>query len=102
SRRRHTRFSRDWSSDVCSSDLTFQPRSTLQATGCSEMTTVFADMTSDAICAFHDRHVADKDWARASASAADVWAWIAADHRCNKIGRASCRERVEDKEGAGA
>src|SRR5207302_3396854 len=24
SRRRHTRFSRDWSSDVCSSDLTFQ------------------------------------------------------------------------------
>src|SRR5690606_39666713 len=25
SRRRHTRFSRDWSSDVCSSDLTFRP-----------------------------------------------------------------------------
>src|SRR5690606_40158452 len=24
SRRRHTRFSRDWSSDVCSSDLTYQ------------------------------------------------------------------------------
>src|SRR5690606_41044371 len=24
SRRRHTRFSRDWSSDVCSSDLTMQ------------------------------------------------------------------------------
>src|SRR5690606_3630645 len=24
SRRRHTRFSRDWSSDVCSSDLLFQ------------------------------------------------------------------------------
>src|SRR5436309_6069002 len=24
SRRRHTRFSRDWSSDVCSSDLTFE------------------------------------------------------------------------------
>src|SRR5690606_40707258 len=24
SRRRHTRFSRDWSSDVCSSDLIFQ------------------------------------------------------------------------------
>src|SRR5690606_39772033 len=26
SRRRHTRFSRDWSSDVCSSDLTVDPR----------------------------------------------------------------------------
>src|SRR5690606_39545476 len=25
SRRRHTRFSRDWSSDVCSSDLTVAP-----------------------------------------------------------------------------
>src|SRR5690606_39457636 len=25
SRRRHTRFSRDWSSDVCSSDLLFLP-----------------------------------------------------------------------------
>src|SRR5690606_40083051 len=25
SRRRHTRFSRDWSSDVCSSDLVFSP-----------------------------------------------------------------------------
>jgi hypothetical protein len=47
------------------------------------MTTVFADMTSQAICAFHDRHVADKGWARASASGADVWAWIDANHRCN-------------------
>src|SRR5690606_39317695 len=27
SRRRHTRFSRDWSSDVCSSDLPIPPRS---------------------------------------------------------------------------
>src|SRR5690606_39706165 len=26
SRRRHTRFSRDWSSDVCSSDLLLRPR----------------------------------------------------------------------------
>src|SRR5690606_39760067 len=26
SRRRHTRFSRDWSSDVCSSDLLFTPQ----------------------------------------------------------------------------
>src|SRR5690606_40186499 len=28
SRRRHTRFSRDWSSDVCSSDLPFEHRIT--------------------------------------------------------------------------
>lgn len=47
------------------------------------MTTVFADMTSQTIRAFHDRHVADKEWARGRASAADVWACIAANHRCN-------------------
>src|SRR5690606_39959121 len=40
SRRRHTRFSRDWSSDVCSSDLTRLPRLWLPllvaaSTGCS-------------------------------------------------------------------
>src|SRR5690606_39766188 len=32
SRRRHTRFSRDWSSDVCSSDLVDPPAATPQAT----------------------------------------------------------------------
>jgi hypothetical protein len=47
------------------------------------MKAVFADVTSQAICAFHDRHVADKDWARTGASAADAWAWIATNHRCN-------------------
>src|SRR5690606_40562173 len=31
SRRRHTRFSRDWSSDVCSSDLSTPPGSTRPA-----------------------------------------------------------------------
>src|SRR5690606_40602424 len=29
SRRRHTRFSRDWSSDVCSSDLAARPQQTV-------------------------------------------------------------------------
>jgi hypothetical protein len=48
------------------------------------MTTVFADVTSQAICAFHDQHVADRGWAQGSASADDdLWAWIAANHRCN-------------------
>ena len=48
------------------------------------MTNVFADVTSQAICAFHDRHAADRGWAQASASDDDdVWAWIAANHRCN-------------------
>src|SRR5690606_41095450 len=30
-RRRHTRFSRDWSSDVCSSDLTSVPVAAIQS-----------------------------------------------------------------------
>src|SRR5690606_40010853 len=34
SRRRHTRFSRDWSSDVCSSDLTLPRRLLLAACAC--------------------------------------------------------------------
>src|SRR5436309_15215875 len=34
SRRRHTRFSRDWSSDVCSSDLTFINSSTKATSRC--------------------------------------------------------------------
>src|SRR5690606_40254832 len=33
SRRRHTRFSRDWSSDVCSSDLCSHPPKLLNVTG---------------------------------------------------------------------
>src|SRR2546429_3101698 len=33
SRRRHTRCSRDWSSDVCSSDLTMTISNPLEATG---------------------------------------------------------------------
>src|SRR5690606_40463352 len=35
SRRRHTRFSRDWSSDVCSSDLSFSSMSSSSGTGSS-------------------------------------------------------------------
>src|SRR5437870_13576698 len=33
SRRRHTRWPRDWSSDVCSSDLHFEPSDPLAITG---------------------------------------------------------------------
>jgi hypothetical protein len=48
------------------------------------MTSAIADVTSQAICAFHDRHVAEREWAEARPSADDgVWAWIAANHRCN-------------------
>ncbi len=49
------------------------------------MTTPFADVASDAIVAFHDRHVAQPTWARSQDEAHrdDVWTAIAANHRHN-------------------
>src|SRR5690606_41037728 len=49
SRRRHTRFSRDWSSDVCSSDLGFIPREADKVFerkfgDCKDMTSIITEM----------------------------------------------------------
>src|SRR5690606_40998608 len=81
SRRRHTRFSRDWSSDVCSSDLADAPQDfehalAALATGGAlaagfvlrEGEEVLGDV-DHAVVFVHDDHAAE-------------------------IGRASCRERV--------
>src|SRR5437868_14979378 len=65
SRRRHTRSKRDWSSDVCSSDL-YAPM------GCRPRTDFAVPVSAP-------RHVSDS--ARRAACA-------------RQIGRASCRERV--------
>src|SRR5438067_2937634 len=77
SRRRHTRSKRDWSSDVCSSDLRLRLERRNLRFGCSDL-----------------------DVARAGAQVATTESQIpalqtqatAAAHR--QIGRASCRERV--------
>src|SRR5690606_41180701 len=70
SRRRHTRFSRDWSSDVCSSDLS-PPRS-----------------RGDTGAGAAERPARQRRASPASARA--EWA-----SRCRwQIGRASCRERA--------
>src|SRR5690606_41071116 len=37
SRRRHTRFSRDWSSDVCSSDLSLASRAIFGVSSCTRL-----------------------------------------------------------------
>src|SRR5437879_13910530 len=69
SRRRHTRYIGDWSSDVCSSDLvTGTPRRTRRRSVPSPRNVVTTDE-------------------RLPPSAANA--------RSSKIGRASCRERVE-------
>src|SRR2546427_1159851 len=83
SRRRHTRFDCDWSSDVCSSDLDVLFRiSSLEPMDCS-LAIVDLVATSDRFAPhFHLplQHASDRV--------------LSAMRRPYKIGRASCRERV--------
>src|SRR5690349_7006241 len=88
SRRRHTRSLRDWSSDVCSSDLA--------ATGVARLAGDVGDRVDfDAIAGREDDRLAH------DARGGDV-----AQHLAQlvlvEIGRASCRERVEVSVVAGA
>src|SRR5690606_40102182 len=84
SRRRHTRFSRDWSSDVCSSDLDALRRLTKAEIDAKER-------------GHHGKNVEDH------ADDFDPARTVTADELCCdcqggnillEIGRASCRERV--------
>src|SRR5437764_136662 len=80
SRRRHTRYIGDWSSDVCSSDLLHPVREVLQ-------------LAAAAV-------VADLDVELAVGAEEDLAGVVVAPHRLSlvalgEIGRASCRERVE-------
>src|SRR5690625_7913111 len=79
SRRRHTRWPRDWSSDVCSSDL-------VRIVGVLEHI--------DVLVAQLPHHGVDADALHADACADRVDALIVADD--SKIGRASCRERLDE------
>src|SRR5207253_6117147 len=96
SRRRHTRWPRDWSSDVCSSDLVAE----MQHLGLAE-----ADPAHDldgwdqavkiVILAnvLMGRNLRPADVERTPVAAVDP-SWLR-----QQIGRASCRERVESGEG---
>src|SRR5690606_41203566 len=91
SRRRHTSFSRDWSSDVCSSDLEVStPPPPLLG----------ADHTAGA----EEAGLRDRGGSRSTAGVRSVGT-SALDHTREpfpasvsdgKIGRASCRERVQE------
>src|SRR5690606_39704835 len=78
SRRRHTRFSRDWSSDVCSSDLLANRRSPLALNHLPR----------------HPRWMRGMPGTRERP--ARVAASIFVDDEMLEIGRASCRERAEN------
>src|SRR5699024_12151899 len=82
--RRHTRSKRDWSSDVCSSDLA----SILWKS--ADNASVAAEAMGIAAKRIHDLKLIDNI----------VEEPMGAAHS-NQIGRASCRERVESAEGTG-
>src|SRR5207245_3525357 len=84
SRRRHTRCYRDWSSDVCSSDLGEErPAADMEDPPCVAGGEQLGGVTRERRVerGIHDRECHERDR--------------------QEIGRASCRERVESSEGAG-
>src|SRR5690606_41083501 len=96
SRRRHTRFSRDWSSDVCSSDLTAAALAmfwTMAFSGSGE------PQPYDAVVAIE---TAAMETAAAAESSLDASALSAEQAELMEIGRASCWESVEGSGGAAA
>src|SRR5699024_11745183 len=90
SRRRHTRSKRDWSSDVCSSDLEYlagkaEAGDVIRRTALSDLDVVTTGALPDD---------AANLWMRGSASEAIK--------RLGQIGRASCRERGDVAVGRGS
>src|SRR5690606_39444278 len=90
SRTRHTRFSRDWSSDVCSSDLTgwgTDPRLTATYLAGKEILTFFVgNLNKSAIVS----HLIKGDITFVFMSPTRTKAFVVG---AMKIGRAACRER---------
>src|SRR5690606_39468423 len=98
SRRRHTRFSRDWSSDVCSSDLLPADLVPLMQQRIAGYPNVVAEGGANFWDAFRLVPVGDHFWhdgVRLEVfEARHHWPRTA----FGQIGRASCRERVQISE----
>src|SRR5690625_5465148 len=80
SRRRHTRWPRDWSSDVCSSDLLFHINHEMKQPLTNEINTIIHSY--DKVLVTAGRFVKEKDQHTLLRAFA------------KEIGRASCRERM--------
>src|SRR5690606_39484739 len=95
--RRHTRFSRDWSSDVCSSDL-LQRLASRCGIG---RTVVLGSIPLDPVLQWQEQLITDDDVLErqiANPRTVEAFTELAArltDDQAWEIGRASCRERVE-------
>src|SRR5690606_40878576 len=95
SRRRHTRFSRDWSSDVCSSDLA-NMEINMFWDGLFHAFTWTATLVGIAMLwKAMGRPEVPRSGRVLVGSMIMGWGWF------NQIGRASCRERGESSEVAG-
>src|SRR5690606_40621406 len=99
SRRRHTSFSRDWSSDVCSSDL--------DRRAAEDLPYVFIGLPSAITGPYDDVALpawAEKpDWELELAAVIGRPAYqVSVEEALDQIGRASCRERGEESGVAGS
>src|SRR5690554_2942310 len=95
SRRRHTRCGRDWSSDVCSSDLRRKQIPSIGCIGCqgSNHTTQLINADTDT------RHLQKITFLLFTDVRSTTKVKKSYSGRCQKvtqIGRASCRERVKN------
>src|SRR5690606_40263943 len=91
SRRRHTSFSRDWSSDVCSSDL-------IASLIAGKL--LHSGRDWNAVLGFHLSNGLIASFRTRSASSVDILGHVVVINSqtassFGKIGRASCRERVQ-------
>src|SRR5690606_39938204 len=101
SRRRHTRFSRDWSSDVCSSDLSNRGQKLFAIFAMPDHVHILvsisqsisiSDLVRD-IKAGSSKFINDSQWINSKFN------W---QEGFGEIGRASCRERGEVEVGGGS
>src|SRR5207249_8913975 len=92
SRRRHTRSKRDWSSDVCSSDLSARRIVDEAGEGWLEPPAARALLEAYGVPVVPERLAATADEAVAAARELGLPVVV---KTAKEIGRASCRERVE-------
>src|SRR5690606_40480261 len=99
SRRRHTRFSRDWSSDVCSSDLERHRLYAASEIAVEELGLSDVWLLTEGHC-FRDQVL---QLCREVDGAAPPGRTLhfESGNLATQIGRASCRERADGEEGAG-
>src|SRR3712207_6966731 len=94
SRRRHTRYWRDWSSDVCSSDLDFDRMPNLFVIGAAKAgTTALYDYLTQHPRVFLSQVKETMFFSREEYYARGL-DWYEGAYFEGEIGRASCRERV--------